>query len=169
MNDGAGDTRRGAAGGGPAAASEPRYRARVATERARVVAVNGRTAIVRCDAIEACSSCSSLLCSPRSRSYRAEIAVPAAPGDWVEVEIPETGAFGKGLLLFALPVVLFVAAYFAIGSAGSEVVRVTAGFGGVVVGFAAAVVASRLWNEPMPRVIRVYRDPELVPFEPPIS
>ncbi|MFW5686511.1 MAG: SoxR reducing system RseC family protein, partial [Spirochaetota bacterium] len=125
------------------------------TERAQVLSVDGAIATVRCDTTESCSSCSSILCNPRSRTYEASwdpIAARLAPGDWVEVEVTERGALGKGLLLFALPIVLFVVFYLGLGTVeidpeSAEVVRVAGGFAGLAGGFGLAVLASRLWQE----------------------
>lgn len=161
------------------------------TERAQVVRVDGDMCTVRCSTGANCESCSDLACRPRERTYRARLTAspagagasdygPAAaavsPGDWVEVEIPDAGALWKGLLLFAGPIVLFVAAYALAGSSalglarmvGSalETVRVVAGFAGLALGFGLAVLVSGSRREPGPRVIRVYRAPVLEPFEP---
>jgi positive regulator of sigma E activity len=91
------------------------------------------------------------------------------PGDWVEVEVPQEGALGKGALLFGLPIALFVGVYLALAFTQSDVMRAAGGFGGLAAGFGIAVLVSRLWKEPAPRVTRVYRDPELVSVDPPAS
>ena len=145
------------------------------TERAQVLSRTGQTVLVRCETGESCESCSSLLCNPRSRTYEAVLApelVEAAAvraGDWVEVEVPESGALGKGLLLFGLPLGLFAAIYLLLGSRVSEIVQVAGGFGGLVLGLGAAVGLSRLWKEPEARVIRVYRAPVVGPAVVPVK
>ncbi|MFW6292964.1 MAG: hypothetical protein ACOC7V_11675, partial [Spirochaetota bacterium] len=50
------------------------------TERAEVLEVHGETATVRCSTTETCSSCTSILCSPRARTYVARIAPGVAGG-----------------------------------------------------------------------------------------
>ncbi len=167
------------------------------TERAEVIEVHGETATVRRSATETCSSCTSILCSPRARTYVAHIAPAVAhdaagaraatapnlspgagtsgaapylsPGAFVEVEVPTSGALGKGLLLFGLPLALFAAVYFALGSEASEAARAGGGFGGLAVGLLVAVGVSRLWKDPTPEIVAVYRSPELVPFDVPAS
>jgi len=141
------------------------------TERAEVLEVHGETATVRCSTTETCSSCTSILCSPRARTYVARIArdTHLVPGAFVEVEVPTSGALGKGLLLFGLPLALFAAVYFALGSEASEAARAGGGFGGLAVGLLVAVGVSRFWKDPTPEIVRVYRAAELVPFDVPAS
>lgn len=148
------------------------------TERAEVLEVRDGIATVRCAADESCASCSSLFCAPRSRTYSAlltpdespdAVPLPVRPGHWVEVEVPERGALGKGVLLLGVPLVLFVAVYLGLGSTGSEVIRVAGGFGGLAGGLWAAVLVSRAWKEPMPRIVQIYHEPRLEPADYPVS
>jgi positive regulator of sigma E activity len=144
------------------------------TERAEVLAVNGPTVTVRCSTTETCSSCTSILCAPRSRTYEASIASQAiaasvVPGAMVEVDAPSSGALGKGVLLFGLPPALFAAAYLALGPQASEAARVALGFGGLSLGLLVAVAVSRVWRDPLPTIVQVYRAPELVPFDVPVG
>lgn len=145
------------------------------TERATVVAVGDGAVTVRCSPADTCASCSSLLCTPRERTYEAVVddhrlgARQPAEGDLVEVEVPESHALGKAALLFALPLVLFALAYVALGFTDSETQRVAGGFVGLAAGFALAVLASRWIPEARPRVVDVYRDPELEPVRLPGS
>ncbi|MFW6293564.1 MAG: SoxR reducing system RseC family protein, partial [Spirochaetota bacterium] len=118
---------------------------------------------------EACSSCSSLLCSPRERTYEAVVdadrvgSKPPSAGEAVEVEVPESHALGRAALLFALPLVLFAVGYVLFAFTDSETQRVAAGFVGLAVGFALAVLVTRWIPEARPRVVAVYREPELEP------
>jgi positive regulator of sigma E activity len=143
------------------------------TERATVIAVGEESVTVRCSPTETCSSCSSLLCSPRERTYEAVVdddrlgAKPLAEGDVVAVEVPESHALGRAALLFALPLVLFTALYVALGFTDSETQRVAGGFAGLAAGFGLAVLASRWIPEARPRVVAVYREPELEPLRVP--
>jgi len=149
------------------------------TERAQVLSVDGPTATVRCDTTEACSSCTSILCNPRARTYEALIDGPAelpervVPGAVVEVEVPSSGAIGKAVLLFGLPLLLFAAVYLATGSDAPEVARAAGGFGGLAAGLLATVAIGRAWKDPLPRIVRVYArpegSPELVPFDWPVD
>ena len=147
------------------------------TERAQVLSRTGSTVLVRCDTGESCESCSSLLCNPRSRTYEAVLAAEPAgeplhavtAGDWVEVEVPESGALGKGLVLFVLPIGLFAAVYLLLAGRVSEVVQVASGFVGLATGFGLAVALSRLWREPEARVVRVYRGTTVGPARLPVG
>lgn len=142
---------------------------RAIVERGTVVSVGDGSVTVRCSTTEACSSCSSLLCSPRERTYEAvandEADGPGrlAEGDVVDVEVPDSHALGKAVLLFALPLVLFAGIYALLGFTESETQRVAGGFAGLAAGFGLAVLVSRWMPEARPRVVSVYRDPELVP------
>ena len=161
------------------------------TERAEVVALHGESVTVRCETSDTCASCSALLCNPRARTYRAvvgaDVRAGAAPrdvgglssgassttgvalrvGDRVEVEVPERGALGKGLLLFGLPLASFVVVYLALGAAADETLRVGLSFAGLGAGMALAVAASRFVKEARPVIVRVFRDPVLAPLEMP--
>lgn len=136
------------------------------TERAIVVAVDAQGVTVRCGASEACSSCGSLLCPPRERTYRARVNsdLPVAPGDAVEVEVPERGAATKALLLFGLPIILFAATYIALGGVASETQRVALGLGGLGAGFGIAMLVSSRLREPEPAVVQIYRNPSPMPI-----
>ncbi len=142
---------------------------RATRERATVVAVGDGTVTVRCSPTESCTSCSSLLCSPRERTYDAVVdadrvgSKPPAAGEVVEVEVPDSHALGRAALLFALPLVLFAVGYVLFAFTDSETQRVAAGFVGLAVGFGLAVLVSRWIPEPRPRVVAVYREPELEP------
>lgn len=145
------------------------------TERAEVLSVapDGATMVVRCAVVETCASCSTILCNPRSRTYTAArstmLSEGTQTGDAVEVELPERGATAKGLLLFGLPIALFVALYLLVGEAAGETIRAAAGLGGLLLGVGLAVLVGRFLPEPMPTVTRVYRAPELVAWESPAS
>ena len=142
---------------------------RATRERATVVRVGDGSVTVRCGPAESCGSCSSLLCSPRERTYEAVVdddrlnGTPLAAGDVVEIQVPETRALGKAALLFAAPLALFVVGYVLFGFTESETQRVAAGFVGLAAGFALAMLVSRWIPEPRPTVIAVYRQPELEP------
>ncbi|MFW5743964.1 MAG: SoxR reducing system RseC family protein [Spirochaetota bacterium] len=156
-----------------AAAGAPRDASRGVTERATVIAVGEESVTVRCSPTETCASCSSLLCSPRERTYEAVVdedrlaAKPLAKGDLVAVEVPESHALARAALLFALPLALFAVLYAALGFTGSETQRVAGGFAGLAAGFGLAVLVSRWIPETRPRVVAVYREPELEPLRVP--
>lgn len=145
------------------------------TERAEVLSVapDGSTMVVRCAMVETCSSCSTILCNPRARTYTAArstlLAGEPQAGDSVEVELPQAGATAKGLLLFGLPIALFVGVYVAVGGSATETVRAVAGMAGLLFGLGLATLAGRLLPEPMPTVTAIYRSPGLVPWEPTAS
>ncbi len=128
------------------------------TERAEVVAVRGLRVTVRSGPTETCGSCASPLCAPRVRTYEATVdgglADGVVPGARVEIG-PSGSGLGKGLLLFVMPLTLFVAGYLGPGGGASEAVRAAAGFVGLAAGLLIAVAVGKVWKEAAPRVIRI--------------
>ena len=118
-------------------------------ETATVKTINNRTVVLRCNDDEHCVGCAaSGGCGARERVYEAENSCGLAlvPGDEVVVELPRRSAVGAGMLVFLLPLLLFVTLYLAstlIVPEPSDPLRALSGLLGMAAGFAIAVLVGR--------------------------
>lgn len=117
-------------------------------ERATVVRTEGERVILACDS-QGCKACSSLFCRPGDRREFPAInpeRLPLQRSDRVRFYVEPRSAIGAGFIVLIMPLIVFAAMYFAVGlirSGPSEQLRVLAGFGGLLLGFAAAYLLGR--------------------------
>ena len=127
------------------------------TERANVLEVNGREAVLQCFDDPGCDSCSSMFCSVQTRTIQATIdeGIEIKTGDCVDVFVPPSGAIRTGFFVLIFPLIMFAAAYLAFGFVQTEVLRVFAGLGGLVLGFGLVFLFGKRDKPEMPRIVRV--------------
>ncbi len=135
------------------------------TERAIVREIHDDSVMVECVENSGCDGCSSSFCNVNARTFRAAITpeIPVKTGDQVEVFVPPSRAILSGFFVLIFPLLLFVGAYLAFGFLENEATQVGAGLGGLFSGFGLVyLIGSRRPND-LPRIVRVYRGPELIP------
>lgn len=127
------------------------------TERAQVLELNDGEALLQCFDDPGCDSCSSAFCSVQTRQFEAKIGDGVSPsvGDTVDVFVPPSGAIRTGFFVLIFPLILFAAAYIAFGFVQSEVLRVFAGVGGLILGFAIVFLFGKRTQPELPRIVRI--------------
>jgi positive regulator of sigma E activity len=137
------------------------------TERAQVLAVHDGSATLQCFDHQGCKNCGSAFCNVKARTYEATVdtSMGLKPGDQVEVYVPPAQAIAAGFAVLIFPLLLFLAGYFALGFLDSEAAQVGAGMAGLALGFAIVYLAGRGRKKDLPRIVRVFHGPELVPVE----
>ena len=139
------------------------------TERAQILEIKGVIAKVQCVEDAGCTSCSSSFCTVSTRTFQAAITseVSVKTGDQVEIYLPPSRAIGSGFLVLIFPLILFVAVYLAFGFLENEGAQVGAGLGGLIAGFAIVYLIGRGRPMDLPRIVRVFSAPELIPAQVP--
>jgi sigma-E factor negative regulatory protein RseC len=141
------------------------------TERARVISVGVDSVTLECFDHQGCASCGSAFCNVKARTYDAVVdaGLDVHTGDQVEVFVPPARAIAAGFAVLIFPLILFLAGYLLARPLETEPLRVAAGLGGLIAGFAIVYLVSRKRRKELPRVVRVYKGPELIPVKLPGS
>jgi positive regulator of sigma E activity len=129
-------------------------------ETARILSIDGNTATLSCAENLGCDHCAGTFCNVKARTYRARLPadLKAAAGDRVEVFIPPAKAITAGFWVLILPLLAFLAGYFALLPVHSEPLRVAAGAGGLMLGFGFVAWRSRRLPGQLPQVVSVVAD-----------
>jgi len=131
------------------------------TETAKILAINGDTAILGCGMESAaCASCAgSPFCNIRERTYEAVIdtGVRVTEGDIVRVFLPPGRTILSGFMVLIFPLILFLLFFFLSGpilGMQGEGVRALCGIVGLILGFGISFLTGRInKRKNMPRII----------------
>lgn len=102
-----------------------------------------------------CSECSGCGSKPTSITVRAGCDIPVSVGDKV-VLFSDNRVLGYAVLVYLVPLVLFLAGYLAV-PASSELIRGLCGGAGFVLGFVLAVVCDRVVRRSKAMTYRILR------------
>ncbi len=131
------------------------------TETAKILAINGDTAVLGCGmGSAACASCAgSPFCNVRERTYEAVIdtGVSVTEGDIVRVFLPPGRTILSGFMVLIFPLILFLLFFFFSGPIAGiqgEGGKALCGIVGLILGFGISFLFGRVnTRKNMPRVI----------------
>lgn len=131
------------------------------TERGTVKEIQGRLATVQLEQTEGCDACHNEGCKVKRQAIQAwnRDDMALAEGDEVEVEVEGKAQLEGALWVLGLPLLLFVAGYFALRAltpGATELPAALGGLGGLCLGMVIGVsVQKRKKLESLPRISRV--------------
>lgn len=114
------------------------------TEKGIVAKIKGNKATVRFDRRSACDKCH--MCAVTKDGMKVEVVVDntlgASVGDVVEVEMGERYVLTAAAIVYVIPLVL-IGAGIGIGTLINELAEVLMALGGLVLGFAIAIILDK--------------------------